>query len=78
MIVKALIDMKPDESGMIVEITGGQGCVQQLNNLGLNVGRQIHKVGAHLWRGPQIVRIGQQQIVVGHGISHKILVETNE
>jgi ferrous iron transport protein A len=78
MSTKALIDMKPGETGMIVELAGGRGCVQQLGNLGLIVGKEICKVGAHLWRGPQIVRLGQQQIVVGHGVAQKILVETKE
>lgn len=63
---------------MIVEIAGGLGCRKQLNNLGLNVGKTINKVGAHLWRGPQIIKLEQLQLVVGHGIAQKILVETKE
>ncbi|EKD52248.1 MAG: hypothetical protein ACD_62C00075G0004 [uncultured bacterium] len=78
MTLKTLIDMKPGESGMVVEITGGPGCLKQLNNLGLNAGKIIHKIGAHLWRGPQIVKLGQIQIVVGHGIAQKIKVETDQ
>lgn len=71
---KNLTEMRRGEIGTIVDIQGDHGLVARLHNMGLRKGKKIKKVGAHLWRGPNIVRLGKLQIVVGHGMAQRIVV----
>lgn len=74
---KNIAEMRCGEKGIIVDIEGGQGLATRLHNIGLRKGKKIEKVGAHLWRGPNIVKLGRLQIVVGHGMAKRIMVEVD-
>lgn len=75
--MKTLTEMKRGEFGIIVEIQGGHGLASRLHNMGLRTGKKIEKVDSHLWRGPTVVRLGRLQLVVGHGMAQKIVVEVD-
>jgi ferrous iron transport protein A len=59
----------------VVEITGGKGIASRLQALGIRCGRQITKVSNTFGHGPIVVRHGQTQTAIGHGICVKILCE---
>lgn len=70
-----LTQMKPGESGVIVEIQGGHGLVRKIQGMGLRPGKKITKVSSHFWRGPQTVEVDNIQIAVGFGMAKRILAE---
>ncbi len=72
---KAISQMKPGESGVVIEFLGGKGLKQRLESLGLRVGKRVTKVSSQIWRGPQVIRIGNTQIALGLGVANKILVK---
>ena len=75
---KTLLEMKPGESGKVVEIQGGFSLVRGLESLGVRVGKRITKVSAQIWCGPQVVKIDNIQIALGFGMSRKVLVEVEK
>jgi len=72
---KTLPELKPGESGKVIEIQGGFGLSRHLENLGVRVGKRITKVSAQIWRGPQVIKIDNMQIALGFGMSKRVLVE---
>ena len=72
---KTLPELKPGESGVVVDIEGGAGSVRHLESLGLRVGKKITKLSAHIWRGPQVIKIDNMRIALGFGMSKKVRVE---
>ncbi len=75
---KMLIDltqMRPGESGVIEQLSGGCGLVRRLQSMGIREGKKITKVSSHFWRGPQTAEIGNSQIAIGFGMAKRILVE---
>jgi len=75
---KTLPEMKPGESGKVVEIQGGFGLVRHLESLGVRVGKRVTKISAQIWRGPQVVKIDSIQIAFGFGMSRRVLVEVEK
>jgi len=67
--------MKPNESGTIIEIRGGLGLMRKLQSMGIRPGKKVVKVSSHFWRGPQTVEIDNRQIAVGFGMAKKIFIE---
>jgi Fe2+ transport system protein FeoA len=48
--VKTLTELKPEESGTVIEIRGGQGLVNRLNAMGVVRGKKITVVSCMmLW-----------------------------
>jgi len=76
--IKALSQMQPGETGVIVEVQGGRGLVKRLEDLGLRKGKKITKLSSQILRGPQVVKIDNIQIALGRGVSSKILVKLGE
>jgi Fe2+ transport system protein FeoA len=74
--LKTIPQMVQGETGIIFRIQGGFGSVRQLENMGIRTGKQITKVSAQIWRGPQVIKIDSMQIALGAGIASKVLVET--
>ena len=70
-----LTQMKPDESGVVVELQGGQNFLSKIQNLGIRPGKKIAKVSSHFWRGPQTILIDKTQVAIGHGMASKIIIE---
>ncbi|MBU0700952.1 ferrous iron transport protein A [bacterium] len=72
--VFTIVDMEPNQAGVIVEIRGGQKIASRLSTLGLVVGANIKKVSRHILQGPVVVETGRTQIAIGFGMAQKVLV----
>ncbi len=75
---KTLPELKPGESGVIVDIQGGAGLVRHLESLGVRAGKRATKISAQFWRGPQVIKIDNTQVAIGFGMSRKVYVEVNK
>ncbi len=75
---KTLLELRPGESGIIVEIQGGAGLVRHLESLGVRAGKRIAKISAQIWRGPQVIKIDNIQIALGFGMAKRVLVEVEK
>jgi len=73
--IVTLRQMRPGQSGKVVEIQGGHGLVNRLNALGMRPGKKITKVSSMLMRGPVTIQSGNTRIAVGFGMANKIIVE---
>ena len=73
-----LVQLKPGQSGVVVEIQGGWGMTSRVHNLGIREGKHITKVSTHFWRGPQTVTVGSTQVSLGYGMASRIMVEVEE
>ena len=67
--------MKPGERGVVVNLEGGYGFTERVQSMGIRVGKEIKKTGAHFWRGPQTVLVDNFQVAIGFGMASKIFVE---
>jgi len=73
-----LTELKSGQLGRVVEIQGGVGLIRRLESMGIRQGKEITKISAHFWRGPQIVKVDNMQVAVGFGMARKILIEVGE
>ena len=67
------------ESGqplVVVSVEGGHQVHHRLKSLGIRPGVIIEKISGRAGRGPVVVRHGRSQTALGHGVAHRILVET--
>ena len=71
----SLTDMKPGQSGTLVEVLGGHGMERRLSALGLRLSKRVRKVSSMLMRGPVIVEVDNVQIAIGHGMASQLIVE---
>jgi ferrous iron transport protein A len=70
-----LDSMKPGQKARVVEIRGGWGLRQKLNELGLFPNQIVSISNASIWRGPLLVRINSNEVALGRGVARKVLVE---
>jgi ferrous iron transport protein A len=75
---KTLPELKPGESGVIIDIQGGAGLIRHVESLGIRVGKRITKISAQFWRGPQVIEVDNIQIALGFGMARKIYVEVKK
>jgi len=75
---KSLTDMKPGQSGILVEIRGGHGMIRRLDALGLRLCKQVRKVSSMLMRGPVVMEVDGFQVAIGYGMASLIIVEIKE
>ena len=75
---KTLPELKPGESGVIIDIQGGAGLVRHIESLGIRVGKRITKISAQFWRGPQVIEVDNIRIALGFGMSRKVYVEVKK
>ena len=71
----SLVDMKPDETGVVMRIDGGFGATGRIQSMGIRMGKRVKKIGAHFWRGPQTVLVDNFKVAIGFGMAAKIFVE---
>lgn len=66
--------LRPGETACIKEIVGGRTAKGKLTDLGFVNGKKvkIYKSSG----GPLIVGLGDNRIVIGHGMAHKVMVDT--
>ena len=72
-----LTNMKSHETGRVVDIIGGHGVQDRLKKLGIRLGIKVNKVSTSS-RGPVVLRLGGSQVFLGHGMSHKVIVEVDK
>jgi len=70
-----LTQLKPGESGIIVELHKGHLFTKRMQNMGIRAGKKIKKISSHFWRGPQTVQIDNTKVAMGFGMAKKILVK---
>lgn len=70
-----LSDMNTNEVGTIVEFVGGWGLRNRLCSMGIRPGIKITRINSALARGPVVIKAGEAQTALGHGISYKVIVE---
>ncbi|MGB2630022.1 MAG: FeoA family protein [Candidatus Omnitrophota bacterium] len=70
-----LTKLKPHQTAVVKDITGGYNAVQRLGAMGIRPGKKITMISAHFWRGPVTILIDKAKIAIGHGMAQKIMVE---
>ena len=73
--ILSLAEMKPGDTGMVVELHVSGGRTSQLAAMGVRPGVTITKQSGQPLRGPVTFRVGRTELAVGHGIARRILVE---
>jgi len=73
----SLIEMKRGQTGKVVEIAGGRGFLEKLQNMGLRPGTKITKVSQQFMKGPVVVKAGSTQMGMGFGMASKVMVEVD-
>ncbi len=74
----SLVDMKINQSGIVIKINGGAELVRRLEALDVRVGKKITKLSSMIMRGPIVVKVNGCQVAVGRGMAKKIMVEVNK
>lgn len=70
-----LTQLKIGQSGKVIEIRGDVSLVKKLESMGIRPSKEITKIGAQFWRGPQIVKVGNSEIAIGFGMAKRVLIE---
>jgi Fe2+ transport system protein FeoA len=73
-----LIRMRNGTKGVVVTIGGGRNMQRKTETLGIRIGCELEKISGHAFRGPVVVKVGATRVAVGHGMAHKIIVETED
>jgi ferrous iron transport protein A len=71
----SLAQMKENQKGKVVEISGGSAIKDRMMNMGLYPGREIIKLSHFALRGPVTIKLGHSVVALGHGIASKIVIE---
>jgi len=70
-----LSDMNANEVGRIVEFVGGMGFRNRLCSMGIRPGVKVTRINSSFGRGPVVIKTGEAQTALGHGMSYKVIVE---
>jgi ferrous iron transport protein A len=66
--------MEAGQSGLVVEVQGGQGMINRLSALGIRPGKRVTKVSSMFMRGPITVQVGNGRVAIGFGMAKRIVV----
>ncbi|MEW6104526.1 MAG: FeoA family protein [bacterium] len=69
-----LSQISPGKEVTLVAIHGGKGLRARLTDMGLNEGMKFRVLHSYC-SGPCIILIGNTRLVLGHGMTQKILVK---
>lgn len=69
-----LEELKEGESAKVVELKGGFGLQQHLTSLGISPKEVIRKVHISRWRGPVMVEVEGNRVIIGKGMAFKVIV----
>lgn len=72
-----LTQIKPGESGVIMELRGGCDFTRRIQSMGMRPGKKMKKISSHFWRGPQTVEVDKMRIAIGFGMAKKIFIEVD-
>lgn len=64
----------PGKEVTLISITGGRDLRSRLTDMGLNEGMKLKVLHSHR-PGPCIILVRHTRLVLGHGMTHKILVK---
>jgi ferrous iron transport protein A len=67
--------MEAGQSGVVVQIQGGQGMINRLGALGIRPGRRVTKVSSMFMRGPVTIQVGNARVAIGFGMAKRIMVD---
>jgi ferrous iron transport protein A len=70
-----LTQLEVGRNARVVEIRGGRGIQDKLNDIGIVPGRTIGKSSQALLKGPVVLSIGPTQVAIGFGMARKIVVD---
>jgi ferrous iron transport protein A len=73
-----LPQMRPGQTGKVVDISGGFGVVKKLAALGIRPGQTLTKRDSVFARGPVVVKINHSEVAIGYGMAQKVIVEVAE
>jgi ferrous iron transport protein A len=73
--MKSLNQLDEGQSGVIVSIFCGGGASKRLADLGLVRGKRIKIIRKTLFRGPVQIEVGGSRLIIGRGLTAKIMVE---
>ncbi|MFA4992344.1 MAG: FeoA family protein [Candidatus Omnitrophota bacterium] len=74
----SLNQMKGNQKGIILEISGGLGLQNKFMSMGIYKGREITKISHIGLRGPVAIKVGRSVLVLGHGVANKIVIEIHD
>jgi ferrous iron transport protein A len=77
-VIISVAELKPNQTGTVVQINTGPGRARQLLAIGIRPGAQITGLVAQPLCGPVTVRVGNTEVALGFGIARRILVEVPE
>ncbi len=72
-----LQQLNQEETGRVVELVGGCGLTEKLNNMGIRKGKKLTKVSDSFIGGPVTVRFDNTKVAIGSGMAEKIIVEVD-
>jgi Fe2+ transport system protein FeoA len=70
----SLAQMKANQKGKVVEISGGANLQNRLMNMGIYKGREVTKLSHICLRGPVVIKSGRSILALGHGMAVKIII----
>lgn len=70
-----LDSIRTGQKARVVEVLGGWGLRQKLNELGIVPNQVISVSNSSIWRGPIVVRINSNEVALGRGVARKVVVE---
>lgn len=70
-----LTELKTGQKGVIVEVAGGFHFTKKIQSMGIRPGKEITKLSAQLWHGPQTIELDKMRIAVGYGMAKKIMIQ---
>ena len=73
----SLVGLQVGQSGVVVQVQGGQGLVNRLSAIGIRPGKRVTKVSAMLMRGPVTVQVDRAQVAIGFGMARRIIVDSS-
>jgi len=67
--------MKEEQSGIIVEITGGAHAAKRLADLGLSPGAEVEVLSSTFFSGPMQIHVCGSKLIIGRGLAKKIIIK---
>ena len=70
-----LSNMEDGQEGIIIEIKGGRGLLNQCDRIGIRIGKNIKKISQQPIWGPVIFEQDNMKIAIGFRMASKILID---
>lgn len=75
MAIVDLAHMGAGHHGKVFEVHGGHGMRARLDAMGIRPGVEITKISSQIMHGPVLVKVGNAQIALGHGMARRVFIE---